>query len=217
MFLMLRVADFLQHVQVVAIRCICSWLEGDLLHKVVVLAWTTTPRLSHRLDLLPSWFYKITWSQILRGGRISRPVCQGHLSPLCNLLPGISQAGVACQVGLWLCFWLEVLQVTSQEHLCWEHACVLVSCVTHGEESFHERDGVQLPVGLDCVPDHPMADPQISQPSGLHGRTPLRSACDGYRASSGTPVCCQQCTPAPHRMSMSREYRSCGSIAQGRR
>ena len=32
------VADVLQHVQVVAIRCICPWLEGDLLQEVVVLA-----------------------------------------------------------------------------------------------------------------------------------------------------------------------------------
>ena len=30
------VADVLQHVQVVAVRCIRSWLEVDLLHEVIV-------------------------------------------------------------------------------------------------------------------------------------------------------------------------------------
>jgi hypothetical protein len=67
--------------------------------------------------------------------------------------------GVACQVCFWLSSWQEVTQVTSQEHLCWGHVCVLVWCVPQGEETLHDRDRVQLAVRLDRVPDHPLGRP----------------------------------------------------------
>jgi hypothetical protein len=38
-------------------------------------AWTTTPLLSQRFGLLPSWFYSMTWSPISRGGSSLVPCC----------------------------------------------------------------------------------------------------------------------------------------------
>ena len=35
---------------------------------VLMSAWTTTPRLSHLLGLLPSWFCTITWLPMTIGG-----------------------------------------------------------------------------------------------------------------------------------------------------
>ena len=87
-------------------------------------AWTSTPLLSHRFGSFPNWQLLGPLLQLVV--QLGPPGCQRQPSPLCNLLPGISQVSVAGHVGLGLCPREEVIQVTTQEHLCRGQAFILV-------------------------------------------------------------------------------------------